>query len=238
MCGENQSANCVLLAILGSPPRVRGKQEEEFVVPSWAGITPACAGKTISDFLPADFLEDHPRVCGENMSLLCSSRADTGSPPRVRGKRASSSSHEQKGGITPACAGKTRENIGKLRQGLGSPPRVRGKQRASREHQKKRGITPACAGKTWNRERSQPMVGDHPRVCGENQACPSSFRPRPGSPPRVRGKPALHQLPHARYGITPACAGKTRAWHTGRATKRDHPRVCGENKTGMLPSTR
>ena len=86
----------------------------------------------------------------------------------MRERHETSATNNNKNGITPACAGKTRHvNIaykrdwdhprmcGKdLAQGdpvrlfLGSPPHVRERQIARIEGGKKHGITPACAGKT------------------------------------------------------------------------------------------
>ena len=51
----------------------------------------------------------------------------------------------------------------------------------------------------------------------------------PGSPPRVREK-LWSMLPMAKlYGITPACAGKTRSLKHSLLQTWDHPRVCGKN---------
>ena len=190
-------------------------------------------------------------MCGENKTPKRWMLPSSGSPPRVRGKLSGETKITFTKGITPACAGKTYriqfrqspcwdhprvcgENFGFSTMYFlmpGSPPRVRGKLFELLSDKVLDGITPACAGKTAARVSNLRVSRDHPRVCGENQACPSSFRPRPGSPPRVRGKPALHQLPHARYGITPACAGKTSTFRSGKSALWDHPRVCGENES-------
>ena len=70
----------------GSPPRVRGKQEECSNENYSHGITPACAGKTPQIPRPARVLWDYPRVCGENVKSLALIAERAGSPPRVRGK--------------------------------------------------------------------------------------------------------------------------------------------------------
>ena len=51
-------------------------------------ITPACAGKTLKRSAVLKLLQDHPRVCGENVALEWVNDLSTGSPPRVRGKQA------------------------------------------------------------------------------------------------------------------------------------------------------
>ena len=111
----------------------------------------------------------------------------------------------------------------------GSPPRVRGKPASSRTMIWSARITPACAGKTLFRDVLLDVMGDHPRVCGENYPTITSLISPKGSPPRVRGK-LLHGVGHfLRDRITPACAGKTAAVNLSVRLTRDHPRVCGEN---------
>ena len=52
-------------------------------------------------------IEDHARVCGENLARYLGIARCTGSPPRVRGKRFISIGGLPFLRITPACAGKT-----------------------------------------------------------------------------------------------------------------------------------
>ena len=92
-----------------------------------------------------------------------------GSPPHVRGKVVGCVKLCLVLGITPACAGKSRqEKFSKLpgedhprmcgeKHHLvndighigGSPPHVRGKDAVKRHRSGCIGITPACAGKSW-----------------------------------------------------------------------------------------
>ena len=46
VCGEKTLMRLVLFAVLGSPPRMRGKEGQEQVSGRAVGITPACAGKS------------------------------------------------------------------------------------------------------------------------------------------------------------------------------------------------
>ena len=65
MCGEKDITALNANNWQGSPPRMRGKglcRERHCL---WAGITPACAGKSISCCGWDTPLWDHPRVCGE-----------------------------------------------------------------------------------------------------------------------------------------------------------------------------
>ena len=50
---------------------------------------------------------DHPRVCGENKSIVTFVQVCKGSPPRVRGKQIKFFDGDSRDRITPACAGKT-----------------------------------------------------------------------------------------------------------------------------------
>ena len=86
VCGEKCKYLSASSAVLGSPPRVRGKGKSILQDLQRMGITPACAGKS------ARLLWEH----FENM----------GSPPRVRGKDDRQQRRQIQRGITPACAGK------------------------------------------------------------------------------------------------------------------------------------
>ena len=67
-------------------------------------------------------------------------------------------------------------------------------------------------------------------MCGKNVI--SSYRVLEvlGSPPRVREKPQSIESKVSSFGITPACAGKTRTQSQSVQGLLDHPRVCGKNQ--------
>ena len=111
----------------------------------------------------------------------------------------------------------------------GSPPRVRGKRSKRIAVAGSDRITPACAGKTLCLKKRYGVAKDHPRVCGENSAVGFSDALKKGSPPRVRGKHDKVRGGAGHVGITPACAGKTTERATRSLSRKDHPRVCGEN---------
>ena len=90
-------------------------------------------------------------------------------------------------------------------------------------------ITPADAGKTTTRKAKHRTGRDHPRGCGENVYVFPCVRNKPGSPPRMRGKPLLPQNGHGLSRITPADAGKTKKRRNEIEKTKDHPRGCGEN---------
>ena len=99
------------------------------------------------------------------------------------------------------------------------------------------GITPACAGKSPGIPGCGRGHGDHPRVCGEKFGAVLSPDFSMGSPPRVRGKVGHAVVVPRPVGITPACAGKRRTADRRRHRRGDHPRVCGEKWSMMVPQT-
>ena len=87
VCGKNFKPLSVTLACAGSPPRVREKLIRDGVIAYADGITPACAGKTLSLWELGRWRWDHPRVCGKNCTYIYLFVRYLGSPPRVREKR-------------------------------------------------------------------------------------------------------------------------------------------------------
>ena len=230
MCGEKRPDWKNEVELVGSPPRVRGKDAIQRHPSCGFGITPACAGKRRTDSKTTLSHEDHPRVCGEKTPFSENSFTKSGSPPRVRGKGVVCIIRGRAGGITPACAGKSCRLPKSSRHfwdhprvcgekpgthippvcDIGSPPRVRGKGLFDTSNLHISGITPACAGKRIPGFRLIFANGDHPRVCGEKYE-DLMYNPKVmGSPPRVRGKVfgLVSRVPG--LGITPACAGKSK----------------------------
>ena len=110
-CGENRHRAGAASRTAGSPPRMRGKQQKEVYEALKEGITPAHAGKTIVSRLFFNSMRDHPRACGENPEQIHIQLHRKGSPPRMRGKRATCKDDRLIEGITPAHAGKTFSNL-------------------------------------------------------------------------------------------------------------------------------
>ena len=91
----------------------------------WFGLIPACAGKTYRGLEVIWEMWAHPRVCGENGHVGIYVGNDTGSSPRVRGKRMRCAQAECERGLIPACAGKTAGRLHSQR-GYAAHPRVCG----------------------------------------------------------------------------------------------------------------
>ena len=107
VCGENRSDRLSVLPRVGSPPRMRGEPSMPPALSDRHRITPAYAGRTDGRSLRDCHGADHPRVCGEN-SLIAPIKFDIpGSPPRMRGEQQTIRGIFEKGGITPAYAGRT-----------------------------------------------------------------------------------------------------------------------------------
>ena len=173
----------------------------------------------------------------------------------MRGKARQQEHLAAQSGITPACAGKSREYRVSDERSLGSPPRMRGKEASRKLRGTLKGITPAYAGKSQCNSSCTAGKWDHPRVCGEKPrqdsvgalegritpACAgkslSGFLELVtgvGSPPHVRGKVGRTLYLVAGERITPAYAGKSFLQRTAQCRCQDHPRVCGE-KTKKIP---
>ena len=87
MRGEDFSFPFRFLSAAGSPPHARGRRRGGVGVGGFAGITPACAGKTSTWRWYGEAWRDHPRMRGEDG--LCTSPVSYryGSPPHARGRR-------------------------------------------------------------------------------------------------------------------------------------------------------
>ena len=171
ICGEKQRTLAIQDEPQGLPPRMRGKDcgVADMVLP--VRITPAYAGKSQRWRQSIPPLQDHPRICGEKAALGALAVDMRGSPPRMRGKAEPKRLWQLSGGITPAYAGKRRQQDRRIRPcrdhpricgekmsrkpGLGdkwgSPPHMRGKGYEEEVKVAVTGITPAYAGKSQGR---------------------------------------------------------------------------------------
>ena len=110
VCGEKLLICSNFFSVVGSPPRMRGKDIRVVCGCPGIRITPAYAGKrklSHCELLPR---WDHPRVCGEKYHRGGMAAAQRGSPPRMRGKVDGSAQLWPLHGITPAYAGKSSVN--------------------------------------------------------------------------------------------------------------------------------
>ena len=115
----------------------------------------------------------------------------------------------------------------------GSPPHARGRPSQNRTQACWLGITPACAGKTSRSASRTGLSRDHPRMRGEDSTTASFRRLRSGSPPHARGRRRRWRGLLGGVGITPACAGKTDTTGFPVLSTEDHPRMRGEDMSGI-----
>ena len=106
VCGEKIRARLHPRFLVGSPPRMRGKERKRCCTATGTGITLAYAGKSRLHTSVLPWRRDHPRICGEKERWQGIWNSGVGSPPRMRGKGNVSHYHEQEPRITPAYAGK------------------------------------------------------------------------------------------------------------------------------------
>ena len=116
----------------------------------------------------------------------------------------------------------------RARRAMGSPPRVRGTGKYMNIQGLTFRITPACAGNRARKRSYKSIIGDHPRVCGEQKQLVPEWVQEKGSPPRVRGTGRGYLREPGRGRITPACAGNSSLTEETILAAEDHPRVCGE----------
>ena len=91
----------------GTSPRARGKHIAGFSFHDRFRNIPACAGKTVCAISSSRQKWEHPRVRGENSSVVVAWAEVSGTSPRARGKRAYICAIFARTRNIPACAGKT-----------------------------------------------------------------------------------------------------------------------------------
>ena len=248
--GEKKNSAVPSSVQKGSPPLTRGKGKGRYHRLARAGITPAHAGKSVSNARSMCKPQDHPRSRGEKLLLAGLPVGREGSPPLTRGKVNHFSTLVFSLGITPAHAGKSKKSAassgafgdhprsrgekGRVRAGrerrIGSPPLTRGKELKRSLMDEVRGITPAHAGKSKTASCRRAMMWDHPRSRGEKHFVTSSSLFAMGSPPLTRGKAARTLPPLCLPRITPAHAGKSFSRFFEKIFSWDHPRSRGEKR--------
>ena len=211
VCGEQAGVTTESKRPIGSSPRVRGTVNTAPSLVRQCRFIPACAGNRNQRRFGAVDRAVHPRVCGEQAVIRCTSTACAGSSPRVRGTVCWVRVVTAMARFIPACAGNSGAASGtgapdavhprvcgeQFRRitcqsdFCGSSPRVRGTERSPWPGSGIRRFIPACAG---NRVPPSPRAFGlpvHPRVCGE-QPIPLDQPPQLiGSSPRVRGTGCL-----------------------------------------------
>ncbi len=254
--GEDHVGQLVHDGEYGSSPRARGGPRTRRASSRAARLIPACAGRTGCGPRSCTRQAAHPRVRGEDATLLDAAMLLAGSSPRARGGRPAGTHSTTAVGLIPACAGRTIWTPSTSRSMTahprvrgedrcpahgfaflpGSSPRARGGPTIVGNPLRADGLIPACAGRTPNLAHRNRLATAHPRVRGEDQTRCSSAGSRSGSSPRARGGRSRQPPDRSGSGLIPACAGRTPSPRTNSPWATAHPRVRGED--GAAPRRR
>ena len=134
-------------------------------------------------------------------------------------------------GIIPAYAGSTPVFQAVGRDGPLDHPRVCGEHPSFRlTHDVVAGSSPRMRGALKLSEAEALASRIIPAYAGSTTLVTVVITQLMGSSPRMRGARSYHLQITAKGGIIPAYAGSTGSRTTGRPSRRDHPRVCGEHR--------
>ena len=127
---------------------MRGTPAADSASGALRGIIPAYAGNTGAHLVPRVSVRDHPRVCGEHLTMVSYCVSVAGSSPRMRGTPYRLNFVYVVAGIIPAYAGNTRRPWASSAGRKGSSPRMRGTHEIPALGRRNPGIIPAYAGNT------------------------------------------------------------------------------------------
>ena len=179
VCGEQRLKKSVIKMQSGSSPRVRGAGRVRRGRECPHGIIPACAGSSHRRCNQRGMARDHPRVCGEQLTVAVTVVPVEGSSPRVRGAAEVNGLRDKRVGIIPACAG-SRSCRGPPRALAWDHPRVCGEQLRQRHKlSHEPGSSPRVRGAVASTLFTTKMFGIIPACAGSRLKNPSSKHPIP-----------------------------------------------------------
>ena len=164
--GEQGDVDRRVVAVAGSSPRARGTGGQVLGRAAGGRFIPACAGNSWAPSTTPTAASVHPRVRGEQGTILNQVSAGTGSSPRARGTASAPRWPPAETRFIPACAGNsprrrrcttTRPVHPRVRgeqarhhrrcgKHLGSSPRARGTVQQMERVRRRLRFIPACAG--------------------------------------------------------------------------------------------
>ena len=221
--------------MIGSSPLARGLLRRTQYCHFCGRIIPACAGFTCNPIFALLPPQDHPRLRGVYRSGRSATCACFGSSPLARGLREAPVVGAPVGGIIPACAGFTVEQLEPSKVDAGSSPLARGLPVSLTWDATRQGIIPACAGFTGTLSGTDSGTPDHPRLRGVYADAWIIHAAWAGSSPLARGLPEDRGRAGADRGIIPACAGFTQGHRADAPGPPDHPRLRGVYQAYVLP---
>ena len=107
LAGNTDGLTLAGIAVPGSSPRLRGTLLRSGPATPPCGIIPALAGNTLAQSWPQALGSDHPRACGEHITVSHGDIMEAGSSPRLRGTQVRDWPRNILRGIIPALAGNT-----------------------------------------------------------------------------------------------------------------------------------
>ena len=125
VCGGAPELFCVIVALLGRSPRVRGSLDVVDQRVKLSGSIPACAGEPAGCQSQLLGIRVDPRVCGGASAASLKGNRPVGRSPRVRGSRYLGAYLCRPSRSIPACAGEPQARRGP-RSNVRVDPRVCG----------------------------------------------------------------------------------------------------------------
>ena len=215
-------------------------------------IIPAHAGNSPQRQLLDHHSPDHPRACGELARSWRAMTRSSGSSPRMRGTRNTSSCGRHFSWIIPAHAGNSQHVIlwpplqldhpracGELhrpdpshRSASGSSPRMRGTPLGGGAVEVGGRIIPAHAGNSHRSSEPCSSRADHPRACGDSPDSGGMTRTHADHPRACGELLSLNEDGTGQDGSSPRMRGTLHPAQLRSLGPTDHPRACGELQCG------
>ena len=247
-CGEQMPPWLVLLASVGSSPRLRGTGIVWRTVSSSSRFIPAPAGNRRVNNGRLKSSPVHPRACGEQPGGDTRLMTAPGSSPRLRGtafahlgvgldprfipapagNSATTNTRRAVRSVHPRACGEQLTPSTTSSRYVGSSPRLRGTEGLGRGGRRPRRFIPAPAGNRSTRSCSTFSISVHPRACGEQVRPRRRSRRQSGSSPRLRGTGRERVLDAQPHRFIPAPAGNSPPAAAHPRPRPVHPRACGE----------
>ena len=227
--GENITGAHSITVGVGTSPHTRGKRRQcRWRYYPMRNI-PAYAGKTSSSRACPENGQEHPRIRGENGTMVWCFIWFSGTSPHTRGKHTLSSFCISTSAEHPRIRGENGQGFEFHQVLSGTSPHTRGKLlNFIRGFPFCRNI-PAYAGKTRCRWCADVRCGEHPRIRGENTPMSCYMKTVSGTSPHTRGKRAEFREDIEQFRNIPAYAGKTKRFSVPKTRNAEHPRIRGEN---------
>ena len=213
-----------------------------------AGITSACAEKSIPTLPPISLHRNYLRMRGEELLLDPDGETTEELPPHARRRAFPHCRPLAYTGITSACAEKSFCSIPTVRQPR-NYLRMRGEERGRKNHYRAslelppharrrdgflssvlmaKGITSACAEKSGHRCQWWRPDWNYLRMRGEERRVIQLCDLEQELPPHARRRGACPPVQILRRGITSACAEKSGLPRGGHSNGRNYLRMRGE----------